>query len=217
MRRLTAIKRTGKIAACTATLTLFLTGCEREATPEPESPESAAPETPAAEEIEVPTNSILREDMDERPIAAPPLEPLEITVPFGESGSDLGNEAKRVLSEILASKQFKGDGAIVLRGHTDSSGTDEANIRASKMRAEAVAEVLEDAGANPDRITIIGIGEQNPIAPNALPDGTPDEEGRAKNRRVDVTIEPPSDDAGTDDDEDSAQASTAQAPAASAQ
>jgi len=40
-------------------------------------------------------------------------------------------------------------------------------------------------------MTIVAFGEQNPIAPNALPDGTPDLAGRAKNRRVELAVAPP--------------------------
>jgi OOP family OmpA-OmpF porin len=42
-----------------------------------------------------------------------------------------------------------------------------------------------------DRIEIVAFGEQNPVAPNALPDGTPNDEGRAKNRRVEIRVAPP--------------------------
>src|SRR5690606_30153070 len=79
---------------------------------------------------------------------------------------------------------------VVLRGHTDSVGHDEANLRASRRRAEAVANWLVEHGVSEERIEIIALGEQRPIAPNALPDGSPDEEGRAKNRRVTVHIVP---------------------------
>ena len=37
---------------------------------------------------------------------------------------------------------------------------------------------------------MIAVGEQNPIAPNALPDGEPNEPGRARNRRVELEIAP---------------------------
>ena len=46
-------------------------------------------------------------------------------------------------------------------------------------------------GVARERITVIALGEQRPVAPNAHLDGTPDEEGRARNRRVTVTIAPP--------------------------
>lgn len=178
-----------------ALLLSALPGCERrEDTPLPIEEEPAAEgQEPLPEEMQedLSTNSILREDMDVRPIAEPPLEPLNVILPFGDSGSDLSPDAAAMIEEIVESEQFRKGGAIVLRGHTDSSGRDEVNLRASRRRAEAVAEQLVKAGASEDRITIIAMGEQNPIAPNATPDGEPDEEGRAKNRRVAVTVMPP--------------------------
>ncbi|WP_230291041.1 OmpA family protein [Croceicoccus sp. Ery5] len=172
---------------------LALAGCNQPQAPEPEPEE---PETAVEAIVEQPdedgaNTSILRTDMDARPIADPPLEPLEMTVPFGDGGTALNDDAKAVVASIIESEQFAKGGAITLRGHTDSSGYDEANLRASKRRAQAVSKVLQEAGANVDNITIIAMGEQNPIAPNALPDGEPDEAGRAKNRRVEVVIAPP--------------------------
>jgi len=43
-------------------------------------------------------------------------------------------------------------------------------------------------GVAQDRISVIAFGEQNPVEPNAKPDGTPNERGREANRRVDVTV-----------------------------
>ena len=70
-------------------------------------------------------------------------------------------------------------------------------MRASMARAEAVRDWLVENGADAERITTIAFGEQNPIEPNALPDGSPNEEGRAANRRVELTIDVP--DAGEGD------------------
>ena len=48
-----------------------------------------------------------------------------------------------------------------------------------------------DNGVAQERIVIIAFGEQNPVAPNALPDGTPNEAGRATNRRVEIEVSVP--------------------------
>ncbi|GGD66678.1 OmpA family protein [Croceicoccus mobilis] len=198
-----------------AGLALALAACDQNGTT-PAEPEDdpAAQVMPEEEEVEAPpVNSILRDDMPERPIEKPPLMPLEVTISYPDGGSELDEAAKEAIANLTASEQFAGDGAIVLRGHTDSEGNDEANIRASRKRAEAVAEMLEEAGASSDRIKIIPMGEQNPIEPNALPDGTPNEEGRAANRRVEITVEPPSDDTGESAPPAAAPEETAQADA----
>ena len=54
-----------------------------------------------------------------------------------------------------------------------------------------MAEWLVEKGVSSERIEIIAFGEQNPIEPNALPDGTPNEKGRAANRRAEVHVAVP--------------------------
>lgn len=182
--------------AALAVLLFALAGCElrqdqAEETPPAATPSAPASETPAPEESAAPVASIIREDALPGPIVEVPPEPLIRTVPFGEGGGDLSTRAERILAGILESEAIKEDWPIVLRGHTDSAGNDRSNLRASRARAEAVAAWLVDRGVDDERIEVIAMGEQNPVAPNALPDGSPDEQGRARNRRVEVEIAPP--------------------------
>jgi OOP family OmpA-OmpF porin len=120
-----------------------------------------------------------------------PPQPLRQTIPFGEGGTDLSTRAERLLAGILESNAIEQDWPIILRGHTDSAGNDRANLRAARARAEAVAAWLVERGVDDERIDVIAMGEQNPVAANALPDGSPNEEGRASNRRVEIEIAPP--------------------------
>lgn len=160
------------------TAAIALAGCDRGEPPPPPEPTPEVPPTPA---------SIIRPDVEiERP--EPELKPLEASVTFAEAGGELSAAALEDLETILESPQMAEGGAIVLRGHTDSSGDDEANLRVSRKRAEMVRDWLVEHGVAAERITVIAIGEQRPIAPNAKLDGTPDEAGRAANRRVDVSI-----------------------------
>lgn len=115
------------------------------------------------------------------------LEPFEARISFPE-GAELTEAALAKIGEAMASPQFEAGGAIVLRGHSDAGGGDEVNLRVSQDRAEAVRDWFIEQDVPEERITVIAFGEQNPVAPNALPDGTPDEAGRARNRRVDITI-----------------------------
>jgi OmpA-OmpF porin, OOP family len=74
---------------------------------------------------------------------------------------------------------------IVIEGHTDSYGSDEANMTLSRQRAEAIAAYLtSEFGVQAFRISAVGYGETRPIANNETP------QGRARNRRIDVRIEP---------------------------
>lgn len=177
MKRCSAMAAALALAACN----------DREApVPEPTAPES----TP----VVAPTQaSIIRDDVQvER--AEPRLEPLEASVSFAETGGELSDAAIADLEAIMGSEQIAAGGAIVLRGHTDSTGDDEANLRVSERRAEMVRDWLVENGVAEERISVIAIGEQRPIAPNAKLDGTPDEAGRAANRRVAVAIAVPDDD-----------------------
>ncbi|APH72150.1 OmpA family protein [Aquibium oceanicum] len=69
-------------------------------------------------------------------------------------------------------------------GHTDSSGDDSYNLNLSQRRAMSVANYLGAQGVDPRRFSILGLGESQPIASNATP------EGRAQNRRVEIRLAP---------------------------
>jgi OOP family OmpA-OmpF porin len=118
----------------------------------------------------------------------PALTPFRAIVAFPEGGTKLTGETKAVLDRIMKTEQMELGGPITLRSHTDSAGGDETNLDVSEERGLAVAEWLIERGVNPDRITVIPLGEQNPIQPNANPDGSPFARGRAANRRVEVEI-----------------------------
>jgi OOP family OmpA-OmpF porin len=134
--------------------------------------------------------SIIRDDIEiERD--APPLAPLEARIGFPDGGSELSQAARAELMAVIESPQVAAGGPITLRGHSDSEGTDVANLRASQQRAEAVRDWLVGHGIDKGRIRVIALGEQNPVEPNALPDGRVNERGRAANRRVDLSIAVP--------------------------
>ena len=80
-------------------------------------------------------------------------------------------------------KQYP-DSLIDVYGHTDSTGSDAYNQTLSENRARTVANYLQMQGVNPARIRSQGYGETLPVADNAT------EEGRRKNRRVEIKIVP---------------------------
>lgn len=73
---------------------------------------------------------------------------------------------------------------LVIDGHTDSTGSAEYNHRLSRQRAETVESYLVNRGIRPVRVEANGYGEQYPVASNRT------EEGRAQNRRVELTLIP---------------------------
>jgi outer membrane protein OmpA-like peptidoglycan-associated protein len=74
---------------------------------------------------------------------------------------------------------------LVIEGHTDSYGGDEANQALSQQRAESVQQYMINAMRIPSyRLIATGFGETNPVANNET------ESGRARNRRIDIVIKP---------------------------
>lgn len=138
-----------------------------------------------------PTESIMRPAVvnEVEPAPPPPPKPVEAIVHF-ESGAALSDEAKAALEQIAATIAAT-PGAVVIRGHTDSKGSDADNKRMSEKRAEAVRDYLAEHGVAKDRMTLYALGETRPVAPNATPEGQDDPEGRLKNRRVTVELEKP--------------------------
>ena len=69
---------------------------------------------------------------------------------------------------------------IEVAGYADKSGPPEANLKLSEARAEAVRAALVKMGVDPGALTAKGYGEDRPLA------GNDTEDGRAKNRRVEL-------------------------------
>jgi outer membrane protein OmpA-like peptidoglycan-associated protein len=72
--------------------------------------------------------------------------------------------------------------AVVVQGHTDSSGSEEHNQALSERRATAVRNHLIGRGIDAARVVAVGYGEGEPVASNDTA------AGRARNRRVDVLL-----------------------------
>ena len=71
---------------------------------------------------------------------------------------------------------------IEIGGHTDDKGSTEYNRKLSENRAKAVADYLTAKGIDAKRLNYRGYGKERPIADNST------EEGRAKNRRVEIKV-----------------------------
>jgi OOP family OmpA-OmpF porin len=69
---------------------------------------------------------------------------------------------------------------VEVGGHTDNAGTPDGNLRLSQERAQAVMAALVQRGIAAARMTAKGYGQATPVADNRT------EEGRAKNRRVEL-------------------------------
>lgn len=103
---------------------------------------------------------------------------------FPTGSADIEPRFLDVVGASAAFLQLSSDTGITITGHTDDQGTEQANLLLSQQRVDAVREAMIAQGGDPDRITAIGVGEAEPIAENTT------EEGRALNRRVELTIDP---------------------------
>ncbi len=96
-----------------------------------------------------------------------------------ESGSAaLTPDSHPVLDQVIASMSAYPEVRIEIRGHTDSQGPAAFNQSLSQKRAESVRQYLINGGIAANRITAIGVGEEEPISSNATA------AGRAENRRI---------------------------------
>lgn len=100
---------------------------------------------------------------------------------FDTDKATLKPESDSTLQEIAT--LLKQDSKLTLHvvGHTDNTGSFSHNLELSKHRADAVKTALsEKFGIAADRLTSNGVASLAPVASNA------NEEGRAKNRRVEL-------------------------------
>ena len=113
----------------------------------------------------------------------------DVLFDFGSANLRPGGFAalQDILRQILATYPYP---SIRVIGHTDSIGGVAANEALSLARADAVRRWLMDAGIPPQAIITQGLGEQQPVAPNTLPNGADNPDGRAQNRRVELIATP---------------------------
>jgi outer membrane protein OmpA-like peptidoglycan-associated protein len=100
---------------------------------------------------------------------------------FDTGKADVKPESDPVLNEIAKLLQQNPTLILYVVGHTDNVGTLSNNMELSKLRAEAVAKILiSKYGIDAKRLHPVGVGPVSPITSNKT------EEGRAKNRRVEL-------------------------------
>jgi len=77
---------------------------------------------------------------------------------------------------------------VEISSHTDSKGNDAYNMKLSQARAQSVVDYLIGKGIPKERMVAKGYGETKPIAPNTLPNGKDNPEGRQLNRRTEFRV-----------------------------
>jgi len=93
-------------------------------------------------------------------------------------------ESEPTLREIVLYLEKNPDVKLFVVGHTDNRGTYRHNLNLSQRRAEAVVEwLVKKGGVDRSRLIPVGVGPVAPVSTNLT------EEGRAKNRRVELVLQ----------------------------
>ena len=112
---------------------------------------------------------------------------LAADVLFDFDKADLRPEAGAALQKVAAVVKSYPRASVLIEGHTDGKGGDDYNQRLSERRAGSVRQWLTANGVAA-QMTIRGWGKTRPVAPNTLPNGADNPDGRQKNRRVEITV-----------------------------
>ena len=106
---------------------------------------------------------------------------------LGDISFDVGQATLKTSTQVALGKLagvllMLPDQNIRIEGFTDSTGSEETNRKLSAARAKAVRDFLEEQGVSAGRMTYGGYGPADPVASNDTASG------RAKNRRVEITL-----------------------------
>lgn len=101
---------------------------------------------------------------------------------FAIDSSALTSTSRSTLGEVASVITEYPKTAVVIQGHTDSTGSEAHNQYLSERRAGAVESFFVGRGVSQDRLAATGFGEGAPVASNATLDG------RRQNRRVNILL-----------------------------
>ncbi|HEV2851546.1 MAG TPA: OmpA family protein [Thermoanaerobaculia bacterium] len=101
---------------------------------------------------------------------------------FGVDSANLDSDGRATLEDVASVINQYPKTAVVVQGHTDSTGSEEHNQELSDRRASSVRGYLVSRGVDADRVAAVGMGEGYPVASNDS------ESGRQQNRRVDILL-----------------------------
>lgn len=103
-------------------------------------------------------------------------------VNFELNSATLTADAREILLRVADALRGEPSLRAEIAGHTDSSGSDEYNLRLSQQRAESVQAFLVSQGIDRSRLVARGYGESRPVADNTSA------AGRERNRRVEFQV-----------------------------
>jgi len=103
---------------------------------------------------------------------------------FDFDSAEISDKAEKAIAKTV--EKVPDGTKVTVSGYTDSVGDESANKKLSKKRAQAVADVISDSRSDLE-LSVKGYGEADPVAKNTTKDGEDNPQGRAKNRRVEVS------------------------------
>jgi len=109
---------------------------------------------------------------------------LPDNISFDVGKSNIKPQFMPALDNVAETLRAYYETRIEIAGHTDSTGSAQTNQILSENRARSVKSYLSNRGVASARMTTVGFGPSQPVASNATA------EGRAKNRRVEITLIP---------------------------
>jgi outer membrane protein OmpA-like peptidoglycan-associated protein len=104
---------------------------------------------------------------------------------FDTGKSTIKSDAKITLAKLAGVMLVFSKTTMQVEGYTDNVGSDASNLTLSTARAKAVSDFLQAQGIASNRLTSVGKGPADPVAPNDTPDG------RSQNRRVEIVSSEP--------------------------
>jgi OmpA-OmpF porin, OOP family len=105
---------------------------------------------------------------------------VALDIHFATGKAEILPESRPIIDEIVSLLKKRPRLRIGVEGHTDNTGNPAANKTLSNARAKAVVAAIAAAGISSNRLDPVGYGQERAIADNRS------EEGRAKNRRVEL-------------------------------
>ncbi|MDH4196149.1 MAG: OmpA family protein [Candidatus Aminicenantes bacterium] len=105
---------------------------------------------------------------------------VALYINFDTGKATIKPESEKIIDEIASLLHNNPELQLSVEGHTDNVGSPASNKALSVARAEAVLNAVVGKGVDASRLTAVGWGQEKPIAENRS------EEGRAKNRRVEI-------------------------------
>ena len=158
-----------------------------EAVPQGEATSKAAVDPKEVVLQEVPPSVKKNETVPKEEIA--PKDVVLRGIPFAFNDRTVRPEFLSALNETVRILNDNPTLSVLIEGYADAVGSESFNLRLARGRAEAVRDYLVASGIAADRLRVVGRGEIDPLAPNARDDGSDNPEGRAINRRVELSVE----------------------------